>query len=139
MSTKNSSRFTPLVIAISVVMGILIGTFYARHFAGNTLGIRKPVANNRHAVLRVVEDQYVCENVDVEGEHDYDSIVSAIIMERYDANKRDAIFANLEMARDMASELDEGKRAEYLKEYTDYQSYRIKAKEIAKEVLAKLK
>jgi len=39
MSTKNSSRFTPLVIAISVVMGILIGTFYARHFAGNTLGI----------------------------------------------------------------------------------------------------
>ena len=82
----------------------------------------------------VVEDQYVCENVDVEGEHDYDSIVSAIIMERYDAN-----FANLEMARDMASELDEGKRAEYLKEYTDYQSYRIKAKEIAKEVLAKLK
>ena len=31
-------------------------------------------------------------------EHDYDSIVSAIIMERYDANKRDAIFANLEMA-----------------------------------------
>ena len=71
----------------------------------------------------VVEDQYVC----------------AIIMERYDANKRDAIFANLEMARDMASELDEGKRAEYLKEYTDYQSYRIKAKEIAKEVLAKLK
>ena len=77
--------------------------------------------------------------MDVEGEHDYDSIVSAIIMERYDANKRDAIFANLEMARDMASELDEGKRGEYLKEYTDYQSYRIKAKEIAKEVLAKLK
>jgi hypothetical protein len=26
----------------------------------------------------VVEDQYVCENVDVEGEHDYDSIVSAL-------------------------------------------------------------
>ena len=84
----------------------------------------------------MVEDQYVCENVDVEGEHDYDSIVSAIIMERYDANKRVAIFANLEMARDMASELDEGKRAEYLKEYTDYQSYRIKAKEIALNVLA---
>ena len=87
----------------------------------------------------VVEDQYVCENVDVEGEHDYDNIVSAIIMDRYDANKRDAIFANLEMARDTTSVLDEDKRAEYLKEYTDYQSYRIKAKEIAKEVLAKLK
>lgn len=87
----------------------------------------------------VVENQYVCENVDVEGGHDYGSIVSAIIMERYDANKRDAIFANLEMARDTISGLDEDKRAEYLKEYTDYQSYRIKAKEIAKEVLTKLK
>lgn len=35
MSTKNSSRFTPVIIAISVVIGILIGTFYAKHFAGN--------------------------------------------------------------------------------------------------------
>ena len=39
MSTKNTSRFMPLIIAISVVAGILIGTFYARHFAGNKLGI----------------------------------------------------------------------------------------------------
>lgn len=34
MSTKNSSRFTPVIIAVSVVVGILIGTFYAKHFAG---------------------------------------------------------------------------------------------------------
>ena len=33
MSTKNSSRFTPVIIAVSVVVGILIGTFYAKHFA----------------------------------------------------------------------------------------------------------
>ena len=32
MSTKSSSRFTPVIIAISVVIGILIGTFYAKHF-----------------------------------------------------------------------------------------------------------
>ena len=31
MSTRNSSRFTPIIIAISVVAGILIGTFYAKH------------------------------------------------------------------------------------------------------------
>lgn len=31
MSTKNSSRFTPVIIAVSVVVGILIGTFYAKH------------------------------------------------------------------------------------------------------------
>ena len=40
MSTKNSSRFTPLVIAISVVMGILIGTFILGAFTkvANTFG-----------------------------------------------------------------------------------------------------
>lgn len=59
MSTKNSSRFTPLIIAISVVMGILIGTFYARHFAGNTLGIINGSSNKLNALLRVIEDQYV--------------------------------------------------------------------------------
>ncbi|MEL5894234.1 hypothetical protein AAE250_12085 [Bacteroides sp. GD17] len=87
----------------------------------------------------VVEDQYVCENVDVEGEHDYDNIVSAIIMDRYDANKRDAIFANLEMARDTTSGLTEEKRTEYLQEYADYQNYRTKAKEVAKAVLENIK
>lgn len=59
MSTKNSSRFTPLIIAISVVMGILIGTFYTRHFAGNTLGIINGSSNKLNALLRVIEDQYV--------------------------------------------------------------------------------
>lgn len=85
-----------------------------------------------------IGEQYVCENVDVEGEHDYDNIVSAIIMERYDSSKRDAIFANFEIARDTTSGIDENKRSEYLKEYTDYQSYRVKAKEIAKDVLSRL-
>lgn len=39
MSTNNSSRFVPLIIAVSVVIGILIGTFYAKHHGGNRLGI----------------------------------------------------------------------------------------------------
>ena len=38
MGTKGSSRFTPVIIAISVVAGILIGTFYAKHYGGNKLG-----------------------------------------------------------------------------------------------------
>ena len=59
MSTKNSSPFTPLVIAISVVLGILIATLYARHFAGNTPGIVNGSSNKLNALLRVVEDQYV--------------------------------------------------------------------------------
>ena len=54
MGTKNSSRFTPLIIAISVVAGILIGTFYAKHFAGNRLGIINGSSNKLNALLRVV-------------------------------------------------------------------------------------
>ena len=38
MSTKNSSRFTPVIIAVSVVVGILIGTFYAKHLPANQFG-----------------------------------------------------------------------------------------------------
>lgn len=59
MSTKNSSRFTPIIIAISVVIGILIGTFYAKHFAGNRLGIINGSSNKLNALLRIVDDQYV--------------------------------------------------------------------------------
>lgn len=59
MSTKNSSRFTPIIIAISVVVGILIGTFYAKHFAGNRLGIINGSSNKLTALLRIVDDQYV--------------------------------------------------------------------------------
>ena len=59
MSTSNSSRFTPLVIAISVVAGILIGTFYAKHYGGNRLGIINGSSNKLNALLRVIDDQYV--------------------------------------------------------------------------------
>lgn len=59
MSTRNSSRFTPIIIAISVVIGILIGTFYAKHFAGNRLGIINGSSNKLNALLRIVDEQYV--------------------------------------------------------------------------------
>ena len=59
MSTRNSFRFIPLIIAISVVTGILIGTFYTRHFTGNKLGIINGSSNKLNALLRIVDDQYV--------------------------------------------------------------------------------
>jgi len=59
MNTQHSNRFTPVVIAISVVLGILIGTFYAKHFAGNRLGIINGSSNKLNALLRIVSDQYV--------------------------------------------------------------------------------
>lgn len=59
MSNKNSFRFTPIIIALSVVLGILIGTFYARHYSGNRLGIINGSTNKLNALLRIVDDQYV--------------------------------------------------------------------------------
>lgn len=59
MSTKNSSRFMPLIIAVCVVTGILIGTFYAKHYGGTKLGIINGSSNKLNALLRVIDDQYV--------------------------------------------------------------------------------
>lgn len=76
-------------------------------------------------------EQWVGENVDVQSPWSYARIVSAIILDKYDADSRDAIFANLERAKDEDSDLTEEKRQEYIKEYQDYQAYRTHAKEIA--------
>jgi carboxyl-terminal processing protease len=58
MNTRNT-RFTPLIIAISIILGILIGTFYAHHFASNRLGIINSSSNKLNALLRIIDDQYV--------------------------------------------------------------------------------
>lgn len=59
MSTNNSSRFTPIIIAVSIVIGILIGIFYTKHFTGNRLGIINSSSNKLNALLRIIDDQYV--------------------------------------------------------------------------------
>lgn len=59
MSNNRSSRFTPIIIAVSIVVGILIGTFYANHFTGNRLGIINTSSNKLNALLRIIDDQYV--------------------------------------------------------------------------------
>jgi hypothetical protein len=75
-----------------------------------------------------------CENVDVSAPFTYSRIVSAIILDKYSADSRDAIFANYEKAKDETSEITDEKRKEYIKEYYDYQTWRDHAKEIANEV-----
>ncbi len=57
--TNKNSRFTPIIIAISVVVGIMIGTFYTEHFSGNRLGIINSSSNKINALLRIINDQYV--------------------------------------------------------------------------------
>ena len=64
MKNKRNNRFMPLVMAICVVVGILIGTFYANHFSGNRLSIINSGSNKLNNLLHIVDDQYV-DTVDV--------------------------------------------------------------------------
>ena len=59
MNEKKNNRFMPILMAISVVVGILIGTFYANHFSGNRLSIINSGSNKLNNLLRLVDDQYV--------------------------------------------------------------------------------
>ena len=49
----------PLFMAICVVIGILIGTFYANHFSGNRLNIINTSGNKLNNLLHIIDDQYV--------------------------------------------------------------------------------
>lgn len=46
-------------MAVSVVVGILIGTFYANHLSGNKLNIIKSGSNRLNNLLHIINDQYV--------------------------------------------------------------------------------
>ena len=56
---QNKHRFSPLMMAICVVIGILIGTFYANHFSGNRLSIINSSSNKLNNLLHIINDQYV--------------------------------------------------------------------------------
>ena len=64
MNKHHSSRFTPIVIAISVIIGMLIGTFFANRFAGNRLNIINTSSNKINDLLHYIDDQYV-DTVDI--------------------------------------------------------------------------
>lgn len=81
-----------------------------------------------------VADQYVCENVDVEG-RTYGDIVSAIVNDRYSADDVQALQANYIEAKDPESTIPDEKREEYLTEYSDFQTWRKRAKEVATAVV----
>lgn len=62
-SMKNNinrrNRFIPLIIAISVIVGIVIGTFFANRFTGNRLNIINTSSNKLNDLLHYIDDQYV--------------------------------------------------------------------------------
>jgi len=56
---KSNNRLSPLWLALSAVIGIVIGTFYANHFSGNRLSIINSGSNKLNNLLYIVDDQYV--------------------------------------------------------------------------------
>ena len=56
---QNKNRFMPLLMALCIVIGILIGTFYANHLSGNRLSIINSSGNKLNSLLQIVNDQYV--------------------------------------------------------------------------------
>ena len=56
---NNNTRFIPFLLAICLIAGIAIGTFYANHFSENKLGIINTSSNKLNALLRIIDDQYV--------------------------------------------------------------------------------
>ena len=65
MNTKKPNRFMPLIMALCVIAGILIGTFYANHFSGNRLNIINSGSNRLSNLLHIINDQYV-DKVDID-------------------------------------------------------------------------
>ena len=56
---NKSNRFAPLWMALCVVVGILVGTFYANHFSGNRLSIINSNGSKLNNLLHYVNDMYV--------------------------------------------------------------------------------
>ncbi len=66
MKSNKKNRFIPIIIAVSVILGVFIGNFYSkRQSLGSQIGVFKLGSNKINALLRVVEEQYV-DSVDID-------------------------------------------------------------------------
>lgn len=59
MNPNKSNRMMPLLMALCVIIGIIIGTFYANHFSDNRLNIINSGSNRLNNLLHIIDDQYV--------------------------------------------------------------------------------
>lgn len=59
MKLHNNSYIVPILLAVCTVLGIMIGAFYASHFAGNKLNIINTSSNKLNNLLHIIDDQYV--------------------------------------------------------------------------------
>ena len=64
-NSNKHNRYTPLLMALCIVIGILIGSFFTNHFSGNRLNIINSGSNRLNNLLHIIDDQYVDEvNID---------------------------------------------------------------------------
>lgn len=49
----------PILMTLCIVIGILVGNFFANHFSGNRLNIINSGSNRLNNLLHIVDDQYV--------------------------------------------------------------------------------
>lgn len=95
---NNRNRFMPLIMALCVVLGIAIGTFYAIHFSGNRLNIINSGSNRLTNLLHIIEDQYV-DKVNI------DSLVDAAIPQILSDLDPHSTYINAKDAQAVADEL----------------------------------
>lgn len=59
MNKMRIYRFTPMLVALGIVFGILIGSFYANHFSEKRLNVINASSDKLNSLLHLVDDQYV--------------------------------------------------------------------------------
>ena len=59
INKKKTNRFMPIIMAVCVVIGIMIGSFFSNHFSGNRLNIINSGSNRLNNLLHIIDDQYV--------------------------------------------------------------------------------
>jgi carboxyl-terminal processing protease len=65
MKQNKSYRYMPLIMAVCVVIGIMIGSFFANRFSGNRLNVINSGSNRITNLLRIIDDMYV-DKVDID-------------------------------------------------------------------------
>ena len=59
MKKKSNNRFVPVLLAIAVIAGALIGSFYSSHFPGKRLSITSNGNNKLNNLLELIDNNYV--------------------------------------------------------------------------------